>query len=100
MQSSAKYKEIARIRRPERRLHRLAQECGSKKKCERTGAAQPKYKMEGIRIIAEFPTPKKTDDDDTMMETFERRTVGVDGSSRASGSVILCLGPSAMNVQP
>ena len=47
-----------RTRNPEQRLRAFLALCGSKRFDEETGAPQPAYKMDSMRIMAEFPKPK------------------------------------------
>lgn len=46
---------------------------------EASGNPQPKYKVEGMRIIAEFPKPKEDDDIDMVAEVERKqvRPIGV-----------------------
>ena len=62
-QDDAKYKQAMRARNPELRLKAFLALCGSKRVCEHTGGPQPQYRMDGMRIMAEFPKPK---DDDAL----------------------------------
>ena len=57
-QDDPKYKAAMRTRNPEQRLRAFLQLCGSKRFDEETGAPQPAYKLDSMRIMAEFPKPK------------------------------------------
>ena len=65
------------IRKPEHRLRAVLQLCSGKRVCEETGAAQPAYKMEATRIVAEFPAPKGDDLEDlgSAADPIERKQV-------------------------
>ncbi|KAK9843436.1 hypothetical protein WJX81_002541 [Elliptochloris bilobata] len=58
-----KYKQAMSKRSPEARLRAFLNLCASKRVCEHTGGPQPAYKMDGMRIMADFPKPR---DDDAM----------------------------------
>lgn len=58
LQDDPKFKQASRIREPEQRLRAFLALCGSKRFDEETGAPQPQYKLETMRIMAEFPRPK------------------------------------------
>ena len=58
LQDDPKYKAAMRTRNPEQRLRAFLQLCGSKRFDEETGAPQPAYKLDSMRIMAEFPKPK------------------------------------------
>lgn len=47
-----------RTRNPEQRLRAFLSLCGSKRFDEETGAPQPAYKLDSMRLMAEFPKPK------------------------------------------
>ena len=47
-----------RTRNPEQRLRAFLALCGGRRFDEETGAPQPAYKMDSMRIMAEFPKPK------------------------------------------
>ena len=66
MQDDPKYKQAMRARKPEQRLRAFLALCGGKRVCDFTGGPQPQYRLESMRIMAEFPKPK--DDDDLAPE--------------------------------
>jgi DNA-directed RNA polymerase beta' subunit len=57
-QDDPKYKQAMRTRNPEQRLRAFLALCGSKRFDEETGAPQPAYRMDSMRLMAEFPKPK------------------------------------------
>ena len=57
-QDDPKFKAAMRTRNPEQRLRAFLALCGSRRFDEETGAPQPAYKMDSMRIMAEFPKPK------------------------------------------
>lgn len=48
--------------KPEARLRYFTALCASKRVDEATGAPQPSYRLEGVKIVLEFPKPKNADD--------------------------------------
>ena len=62
-----------RARNPEQRLRAFLAGCSGKKECPYTNAPQPHYKMDGMKIMAEFPKPKN--DDDILPDTIDRKQV-------------------------
>ncbi|KAG1671615.1 hypothetical protein FOA52_006846 [Chlamydomonas sp. UWO 241] len=65
-----KFIQGLRIRDPERRLRHLVGMCASKRVDEATGAPQPAYKMDSMKIMLEFPKPKNEEEEP---ETGERK---------------------------
>lgn len=65
------------MKRPAARLAAMLALCSGKRVCDETGAAQPAYKQEGTRIMAEFPKPKGDDalDQEDMGDPIERKQV-------------------------
>ena len=57
-QDDPKFKAAMRTRNPEQRLRAFLALCGGKRFDEETGAPQPAYRMDSMRIMAEFPKPK------------------------------------------
>ncbi len=61
-QADPKYQQGAAIRSPESRLRYFVSVCGSKRVDEATGAPQPAYKYENMKIICEFAKPKNEEE--------------------------------------
>ena len=94
------------IRKPEHRLRAVLQLCSGKRVCEETGAAQPAYKMEATRIVAEFPAPKGDDLEDmgSAADPIERKQVRrpfARGGSHACGEFgsVLAAGTLALGAR-
>jgi hypothetical protein len=62
LQTDVKYKLAMRAKKPEQRLRTFLGFCQPKKECPYTNAPQPMYRMDGMRIMMEFPKPKADDD--------------------------------------
>eukprot|EP00195_Chlamydomonas_chlamydogama_P000980 CAMPEP_0202924892 /NCGR_PEP_ID=MMETSP1392-20130828/79214_1 /ASSEMBLY_ACC=CAM_ASM_000868 /TAXON_ID=225041 /ORGANISM="Chlamydomonas chlamydogama, Strain SAG 11-48b" /LENGTH=436 /DNA_ID=CAMNT_0049618649 /DNA_START=166 /DNA_END=1474 /DNA_ORIENTATION=+ len=65
-----KFEQGMKIRDPEKRLRYFVGCCSSKRQDEATGNPQPQYKLDGMKIMAEFPKPKG---DEEAPETGERK---------------------------
>ena len=63
-----------RIQDPDKRLRHIVAMCGHKRMDEATGASQPAYKMDGMKIMMEFPKPKNEEEGP---ETGERKQVTI-----------------------
>ena len=50
-----------KFRKPEQRLRYFVHLCSGKKQDEASGGIQPKYKLESMKIIMEFPKPNPKD---------------------------------------
>jgi hypothetical protein len=72
-QDDPAYKQATRSRNPEARLRAFMHVCANKKECPYTSAPQPHYRLDGLKITAEFPKPKV--DDDIMPDTIDRKQV-------------------------
>lgn len=57
-----KYKMAQRRSKPEARLRAMMGACQGMKECPHTGMGLPKYRLDGTRIMMEFPKPKADDD--------------------------------------
>lgn len=66
---------LRRIRMGPARLDRAHKFCQTKTKDKHTGASQPKYKLDKLSIIAEFPKPKENDNIEEGEQQVERRQV-------------------------
>ena len=76
-ENEADEKKLSALKRTpmgERRLGKAHKFCMTKTKDLTTGAPQPKYKLDKLSIIAEFPKPKE-DDMAEEMNTIEQRQV-------------------------
>ena len=62
-------------RAPEARLRAFLALCGSKRVCEHTGGPQPAYRVDGMRIMAEFPKPKDDDGMDSFADVERKQEV-------------------------
>ena len=62
-----------RVRRPEHRLKKMLSLCRSRSECPTTGMPQPTFKLDGLRIIAEFPAKRDKDLDIPMAEAVEKK---------------------------
>ena len=62
-------------RAPEARLRAFLALCGSKRVCEHTGGPQPAYRVDGMRIMAEFPKPKDDDGTDSFADVERKQEV-------------------------
>lgn len=62
-------------RSPEARLRAFLALCGSKRVCEHTGGPQPAYRVDGMRIMAEFPKPKDDDGMDSFADVERKQEV-------------------------
>ena len=60
--NDARFIQSQRIQDPDKRLRAIVGMCAGKKTDENTGAPQPSYKFEGLKIILEFPKPKNEED--------------------------------------
>ena len=79
-------------RAPEARLRAFLALCGSKRVCEHTGGPQPAYRVDGMRIMAEFPKPKDDDGMDSFADVERKQEVrppASGGCSAASTTAIL-----------
>ena len=61
-----------RIKNNKQRLRKFTDSCKTKTICPSTGTPQPQYRLEGMKITAEF---KKLDEDDYLPEGGERKQV-------------------------
>lgn len=61
-QDSVKYKIAQRRKKPEARLRAMMAACQGMRECPFTGNGLPKYRLDGTRIMMEFPKPKADDD--------------------------------------
>ena len=57
-----KYKVAQRRKKPEARLRAMMAACQGMRECPFTGNGLPKYRLDGTRIMMEFPKPKADDD--------------------------------------
>ena len=73
LQTDVKYKLAMRAKKPEQRLRTFLGFCQPKKECPYTNAPQPMYRIDGMRIMMEFPKPKA--DDDMPAEQADRKQV-------------------------
>ena len=71
-QADPKYIHGLKIKAPESRLRHFVAACASKRMDESTGNLQPAYKMDGMKIMCEFPKPKG---DDEGADVGERKQV-------------------------
>lgn len=62
LQADPKYMQGMRIQDPDKRLRYIVGMCASKRMDEATGAPQPAYKMDGMKIMLEFPKPKNEEE--------------------------------------
>lgn len=62
-----------KARKPEQRLRAFLGHCQGRKECPYTNAPQPSYRMDGMKIMMEFPKPKT--DDDLPPEQADRKQV-------------------------
>ena len=67
-----KFAQIMRIKNNKQRLRKFTDSCKTKTICPSTGTPQPQYRLEGMKITAEF---KKLDEDDYLPEGGERKQV-------------------------
>ena len=72
-QTDVKYKLAMRAKKPEQRLRTFLGFCQPKKECPYTNAPQPMYRIDGMRIMMEFPKPKA--DDEMPAEQADRKQV-------------------------
>ncbi len=63
-----------RIRSPEARLRYFSNTCAGKKTCEVSGAPLPVYRVDGLKVMMEFPKPKG-DAADAAEATGDRKQV-------------------------
>lgn len=63
-----KFIQSQRIQDPNQRLRAIVGMCAGKKTDENTGAPQPSYRFDGLKIILEFPRPKNDEDVPDMGE--------------------------------
>ncbi|KAL3142999.1 DNA-directed RNA polymerase II subunit rpb1 [Trebouxia sp. C0009 RCD-2024] len=70
-QDHPKYKQAMRARKPEAKLRIILGACQGVTKDEASGAPQPKYRLDGLRIMMEFPKPK--DDEEQAAENITER---------------------------
>jgi DNA-directed RNA polymerase II subunit RPB1 len=66
-----KFAQLMRIKNPKNRLKKLTDACKTKTVCPYTGTAQPQYRLEGMKITAEF----KHRDEELLPEGGERKVV-------------------------
>ena len=81
-QAEPKYLQGLRIQDPDKRLRHIVGMCGHKRMDEATGAPQPAYKFDGMKIMMEFPKPKNEDEGP---ETGERKQVRGRGGRGGGG---------------
>ena len=72
-QDDVKFKQAIRARNPEQRLRAFLHICQGKKECPYTNAPQPTYRLDGLKIMMEFPKPKG--DEDAPPDTGDRKQV-------------------------
>ncbi|GAX77905.1 hypothetical protein CEUSTIGMA_g5347.t1 [Chlamydomonas eustigma] len=72
--SEPKYMQGQRIQDPDKKLRYIVGMCGHKRMDEATGAPQPAYKMEGMKIMMEFPKPKNDSEGPDMGERKQELT--------------------------
>jgi DNA-directed RNA polymerase II subunit RPB1 len=66
-----KFAQLMRIKNPKNRLKKLTDACKTKSVCPYTGTAQPQYRLEGMKITAEF----KHRDEELLPEGGERKVI-------------------------
>lgn len=74
IQDSVKYKIAQRRKKPEARLRAMMAACQGMRECPFTGNGLPKYRLDGTRIMMEFPKPKADEDmppDQTELKQVE-----------------------------
>ena len=75
LQDDPRYKLAVRSRNPESKLRIVLKACSTKSADDRTGAPQPKYRIDGMKIMMEFPKPKGQDDEMGAEAITERKQV-------------------------
>ncbi len=83
-QDEPKYAYGLRISDPEKRLRYFVHLCQSKKLDEATGNPQPSYRLEGLKIMAEFPKIKG--DEEQEQDNVERKQVRTAGQGLGRAS--------------
>lgn len=106
LQEDHKFKQALRIKNPKNRLKKILDACKNKTKCEGgdeiavqgqeseepvkksrggCGAQQPKFSIDGMKMIAEYKAQrKKSDDQEQLPEPVERKqTLTAERVSRA-----------------
>ena len=89
LQDDPRYKLAVRSRNPQSKLRIVLKACSTKSADDRTGAPQPKYRIDGMKIMMEFPKPNGQDDEMGAEAITERKQVGtgcfhgVQGSRRS-----------------
>lgn len=88
-----------KVRSPKQRMRKVADCCKTKSVCEAgmdgemeegaagggCGAQQPKYTVDGMKIMAEFKARKKSEDQDHLPDPAERKQLL--GADKVSGGV-------------
>ena len=62
-----------KIRNPKHRLKKFADTCKTKKICPSTGTPQPQYRLDGMKITAEFKVSADEEDSGMMSYGGERK---------------------------
>ena len=95
LQDNIKFKQALKIRNPKNRLKRIYDACKSKKVCAGgddldvqeqdtdepvkkrggCGAQQPNITVDGMKMVAEYKSKKKTDDQDQLPKPEEREQI-------------------------
>ncbi|GBF88296.1 DNA-directed RNA polymerase II subunit 1 [Raphidocelis subcapitata] len=76
--SDPKYALGLKRTKPEARLRYFMGICGSKKFDDRSGAPQPKYRLDSMKILMEFPVPKDPHAADAMPESERKQELSAE----------------------
>lgn len=77
-QSDPKYALGVKRAKPEARLKYFTALCGGKRHDDRSGAPQPAYRLDSMKIIMEFPKPKDPSAADAMPEAERRQELSAE----------------------
>ena len=67
-----RFAQLMRIKNPKQRLRKFTDACKTKTVCPSSGTPQPQYRLEGMKITAEF---KQRGEEDSLPEGGERKQV-------------------------
>ncbi|WIA28234.1 hypothetical protein OEZ86_010790 [Tetradesmus obliquus] len=82
-----KYRAGLMLRKPQARLRHFVGACASKRFDDAGGNPQPAYKLEGMKIIMEFPKPKNPDEAGAMPEVERKQELTARAAHRILSAI-------------
>ena len=67
-----RFAQIMRVKNPKQRLRKFTDACKTRTVCPSSGTPQPQYRLEGMKITAEF---KQRGEEDQLPEGGERKQI-------------------------